>query len=327
MLKQNLIKCFTNAKLYLAFVLAALLAVSPLSVGTLPVAHAATITVDSTTNVVADDGVCTVREAITAANTDTASGATAGECPAGVGADTIELDISLTYLLDVVDNSTEGENGLPSITSEITINGNGSTIQRDALAPDFRIFHLGVGGTLTLNDVTITGGVASGPLVSGQRGGGIYNNGAVTFSNSTFLTIVDSTISDNSAADGLRGNSASLTGGGIYILGSAIIINNSTISGNSAPSLQGGGIWNRGSFLTIVDSTISDNSAADGGGIWNRGSLATVTRSTISGNSATLVGGGIKHEGTDQLTVTDSTISGNSATDGGGRRYPQQRQT
>jgi hypothetical protein len=248
MLKQNLIKCFTNAKLYLAFVLAALLAVSPLSVGTLPVAHAATITVDSTTNVVADDGVCTVREAITAANTDTASGATAGECPAGVGADTIELDISLTYLLDVVDNST-------------------------------------------------------------------------------FLTIVDSTISDNSAADGLRGNSASLTGGGIYILGSAIIINNSTISGNSAPSLQGGGIWNRGSFLTIVDSTISDNSAADGGGIWNRGSLATVTRSTISGNSATLVGGGIKHEGTDQLTVTDSTISGNSATDGGGRRYPQQRQT
>ena len=233
MLKQNLIKRFTNAKLYLAFVLAALLAVSPLSVGTLPVAHAATITVDSTTNVVADDGVCTVREAITAANTDTASGATAGECPAGVGADTIELDISLTYLLDVVDNSTEGGNGLPSITSEITINGNGSTIQRDALAPDFRIFHLGVGGTLTLNDVTITGGVASGPLVSGQRGGGI----------------------------------------------------------------------------------------------WNRGSLATVTRSTISGNSATLVGGGIKHEGTDQLTVTDSTISGNSATDGGGRRYPQQRQT
>ena len=310
MLKQNLIKRFTNAKLYLAFVLAALLAVSPLSVGTLPVAHAATITVDSTTNVVADDGVCTVREAITAANTDTASGATAGECPAGVGADTIELDISLTYLLDVVDNSTEGGNGLPSITSEITINGNGSTIQRDALAPDFRIFHLGVGGTLTLNDVTITGGVASGPLVSGQRGGGIYNNGAVTFSNST-----------------LRGNSASLTGGGIYILGSAIIINNRTISGNSAPSLQGGGIWNRGSFLTIVDSTISDNSAADGGGIWNRGSLATVTRSTISGNSATLVGGGIKHEGTDQLTVTDSTISGNSATDGGGRRYLQQRQT
>ena len=54
-------------------------------------AHAATITVNTTADVVADDGVCSLREAITAANTDTSSGATGGECAAGSGADTITL--------------------------------------------------------------------------------------------------------------------------------------------------------------------------------------------------------------------------------------------
>ena len=38
------------------------------------------IAVNSTTNTVANDGLCTLTEAITAANTDTASGALAGEC-------------------------------------------------------------------------------------------------------------------------------------------------------------------------------------------------------------------------------------------------------
>src|SRR5689334_9821322 len=38
------------------------------------------ITVNSTADTVANDGQCTLREAITAANTDTASGAAAGEC-------------------------------------------------------------------------------------------------------------------------------------------------------------------------------------------------------------------------------------------------------
>ena len=49
-------------------------------------AHAASIVVNSSADTVADDGFCTLREAITAANTDTASGAMLGECSAGSGA-------------------------------------------------------------------------------------------------------------------------------------------------------------------------------------------------------------------------------------------------
>ena len=58
-------------------------------------AVAATITVNSTSDVAANDGKCTLREAITATNTNTASGAAAGECPAGGAAPvTINFNIS-----------------------------------------------------------------------------------------------------------------------------------------------------------------------------------------------------------------------------------------
>lgn len=48
-----------------------------------PSAHAASIVVNSAADRAADDGECTLREALTAANTDTASGAAAGECAPG----------------------------------------------------------------------------------------------------------------------------------------------------------------------------------------------------------------------------------------------------
>ena len=52
------------------------------------------ITVSSVADTAANDGVCTLREAIIAANTNTASGAAAGECAAGAaGLDTIAFAI------------------------------------------------------------------------------------------------------------------------------------------------------------------------------------------------------------------------------------------
>ncbi len=54
-------------------------------------ASAATITVTTTADTVANDGQCSLREALNAAATDTGSGSAAGECAAGAGADTIVL--------------------------------------------------------------------------------------------------------------------------------------------------------------------------------------------------------------------------------------------
>src|SRR5882762_9864130 len=97
---------------------------------------ASTITVNSTADVAnSGDGLCTLREAITAANNNTASGVTAGECLAGSsnGSDTISFSVSGTINLT---------GALPNITSSMSVNGPGSgqlTIQRN-IGGDYRIF-------------------------------------------------------------------------------------------------------------------------------------------------------------------------------------------
>lgn len=77
-------------------------------------ATAATLTVNSTANTIADDGLCTLHEAIEAANTDTASGASPGECAAGSGNDTIEFSVAGTI---------QPDGALPDITTVIHVDG------------------------------------------------------------------------------------------------------------------------------------------------------------------------------------------------------------
>ena len=112
---------------------------------------------------------CTLVNAITAANTDTATGG----CPAGSGADTIVLPAGSTQTLTTVNNSTYGPTGLPVISSAITIEGQGSTIRRDSGAPEFRLFAVNSTGDLTLNETTVSGGATP----SGGSGGGMCNYG------------------------------------------------------------------------------------------------------------------------------------------------------
>jgi hypothetical protein len=222
----------------------------------------------------------------------------------------IVLQSGQTYTLSLDNRATPGDGPTADeddldIRSEIIIQGNGATIQRDPTlrchlnrvsnTGEFRIFEVTGTGDLTLQNVTVRNGCADGSV---DFGGGI-----LVYSNGT-LNAMGSTISGNSAGSG---------GGGIGNFGIATITN-STISGNSA-SGSGGGIWNFDT-VTITNSTISGNSARVGGGIWNFDTV-TITNSTISGNSARGSGGGIDNErGT--LNVTGSTISGNSAGSGGG---------
>jgi|GEM_PF-649418 len=233
---------------------------------------------------------CDLADAIVAANTDTATGV----CAAGTsGADTIEL-LDNVNLYSVNNGSGASVNGLPLITSEITIEGAGFTIARDGGAPQFRILAVEPSGDLTLNNMTISGG----SLPAGANGGGIVSRGALTLNNST--------ISGNSTSGSNRG-------GGIHSSGT-LVMNNSTVSGNSAGG--GGGIYSGGT-LAMNNSTVSGNSANSAGGIFNNGT-GTLSNSTVSGNSANSVGGGIINNGT--VTLTNSTVSGNSGTESGGIR-------
>lgn len=186
-------------------------------------------------------GGCTLADAISSANTDSA----VGSCAAGSGADIVRLtsDLMLTA-------------GLPSVTTEISVEGGGFTVARDPVAPEFRFFRVNTGGKLTVSDATLTGG-------SADAGGAISNDG--------ILTLVNSTLSNNSAG---------IFGGAIY-----------------------SGFYGK---VNIVDSSLIDNNSF--GGLFSYASEITISGSTISGNS---FDGVVVFYGSDPVTITNSTISGN----------------
>ncbi|MEZ4768078.1 MAG: right-handed parallel beta-helix repeat-containing protein, partial [Caldilineales bacterium] len=258
------------------------------------VGPAATIIVTNGTSTVATGDGCSLPEAMINANADDQSGST--DCAAGNGADIIDLQTNVT--LTAVNNTTSGNNGLPVVSSAITIEGNDHTISRQAGSPDFRIMFVGSGGNLTLNSATISGGIASGSAPA-NRGGAINISGAQ-------LTVTNSTLS---------GNSSSSYGGALEARYSTVTVSNSTISDNVATVL-GGGIFARQSSGTVTDSVLSGNSAQSGGGIGVLSSTITVSGSTLSGNSSTW-GGGIDVSSA-SLAISNSVLSGNSASTSGG---------
>jgi CSLREA domain-containing protein len=264
----------------------------------------ATIIVTSIDDVIGDDGVCTLREAIIAANTNTPSGLAAGECQAGLefATDTILLAPDAIYSLTIDSTNEDGAldgdldiwDNSPATDLVIRVEGGGAaTISQDASVDD-RVLDI-LGATVQIEGLTLTGGS------NVWTGGGVQNTGT--------LTATGSTISNNTVTGG---------GGGIWSSGT-LTVDATTVSYNSA--IWGGGIVNRpDAMLTVIASTIADNVAGEqGGGIVNRdGGTALVDGSTIFNNSVLNDGGGgILNEGS--LTLTNSNISGNTANhDGGG---------
>ncbi len=233
---------------------------------------------------------CTLVDAVTAANSDTAT----GSCPAGSGADTIVLAAAATYTLNSAQpggDPAAGYTALPLVTSTITITGNSATI---AASGAFRLFAVISSGDLTLNSVTLSGG--SDSSLSGGGAVMVYG-GSFTANNSTFS---HNTAKYGGAISALDGGSATLSG--------------STVSNNIATEL-GGGIAIGGGTLHLTDSTVSGNETSDGGGVWSNGTF-TLTSSTISGNTAHGSGGALLNRGT--TTAIDATLTGNYAAAYGG---------
>jgi len=253
---------------------------------------------------IADGDVAGLIAAINAANTNP-------------GADIINLAPGGTYTLTAVNNVG---NGLPIITSQIIINGNGATIQRSSVTgtPDFRIFNIG-SGDLTLSGVTIRGGR------NFLGAGGILNLGTLTLINSTItsntadswgggiysigtMTLTNTTVSNNSTF----GGNFSGGGGGIFNQGT-MTLTGTTVSGNTTLG-RGGAIYNLDQTTTLINSTISGNTALNGGGIFNRYGTVVLIQVTTTGNIATDQGGGVwNFGGTTRLKNT--IVANNSPSD------------
>ena len=243
------------------------------------------------------DGLCTLREAIAAANTDTASGVSAGECGAGSnsGSDTISLT-------SVTGTITLGS-ALPTITSEMTFNGPGLSQLTISGNNTVRVFNITLGtGLVSFSGLTI----ANGRVM--DVGGGIFNQ------NGANVNVSDSTVSNNFAV--LGGGIANSSNG-------TFTITNSTLNNNSAGTAAG--CFNNSGTLNIIGSTLNNNTtgavpgSGNGGGINTGTGTLNVINSTFHNNSATGGGGGI-FNGSPSATinVTNSTIAQNFAIAGGG---------
>src|SRR6266566_2685553 len=226
------------------------------------------------------------------------------------GGATINLAAGCTYQLTAANNTSLalGSNGLPVITSPITLNGSGTTIAGNDTT--FRVLEVSGTGNLTLQGLTITGGTTGG------MGGGILNLEGT-------LTLNHSQVSGNAAQGGPMSNGGGIASGtlGTGPLGTTTL-NASQVTGNTAAT-GGGGIasgtggmgTNSASTLVLNSSQVTGNTAKGGpragaGGIAN-GGTATLNASQVTGNTAPGgFGGGILNHG--QMTIHASIVANNT---------------
>ena len=270
--------------------------------------RAADITVNTTGDENNTDGDCSLREAIIAANTDSAVDA----CPAGSGADTIILPAGTFTFSLAGSGENDAATGDLDITGDLAIQGAGlldTFINANGLD---RVFELLNGSVVSLTDLTFHGGSSTG------AGGNIR---VAELSSLTFLraragdTVAGSSTSiyviNGSTLDIFFSRVVNSLSGGIYIqAGATANIYNSAIVNNEKPDSSGGGI-SLGGTLTIVNSTISGNSAGfQGGGIFSGGTLAlynvTIANNT-AGTNAAGYGGGL-YTGLDGTTTMHNSI-------------------
>ncbi len=256
-----------DPRLALFLTLLSLLCIAPMTT------FAADISVNGST--------CTLADAIAAANIDSA---VAG-CSAGSGADTITLTRNVTLT-----------GSLPIINSEITIEGAEYSVSGDDAHQIFMVD----GGTLTLNDLTVSNGL------SATTGGAIY------IANEASLTLNRSMVLNSAGND---------SGGGIYSNNSDVTLNESTIKGNTTKRSHGGGVYfvstTDDHFLDITRSYFRNNTAIqDGGAVYLSGGGAKSLKSSFFYNTADE--GGALEINSSTLVATNSTFGYNSAREGGG---------
>jgi hypothetical protein len=243
------------------------------------------------------------------------------------GANTITLAAGKSFTLTAPSN-TGGATGLPAIAANdnLTIVGNGEVIQRSSSksTPAFGILYVGSGATLTLQNLTVAGGVA-------PQGGGIYNAGSLTLSN---VIVQDNLATTGQAWGGGIYSSGSLTmTGGAIQNNVALGINGLSVTsgGNkhSASGTGGGGLYTSGGSAcggglyvsgpaTLTGVTIAANLAQGGNGA-DGGAPGYLSVVGTLGGSA--YGGGV-YAVDATLTMTGCTVSSNKAQGGQGGRNP-----
>jgi hypothetical protein len=287
--------------------------------------------VNSTADLPVDltDAVVTLRDAITAANTNVAvsPGGPTGEADG----DIIRFDTATFGGAGGIIILTQGD--LP-VTDDVTIDGTtgsgtGATLVTVSGGGVSRIFSIetdtGVGTSkaVTLTGLTLTAGDGTG-TTAGNDGKG----GAIFIGDGEDVTVQNTTV---------QSSTATLQGGGIYAGNGTLDITSSKIGVGGAGNLAqgaaatdgGGGLYVLGGTATITNSSFTQNQAAgtsgSGGAILLNGGTLTVTGGSITQNQSQRAGGGIEIRSTvsnatatlTNVTVTQNTTGVNPGNGGG----------
>lgn len=264
-------------------------------------AYAAVITVNTSADEYNNDGDCSLREAIMAANADTAVDA----CTPGSNHDEIQFSLSTPAIITL----TLGQ--IVIETDPLTLTGPGSDQLTISGNNGARIFDIATGIPVTLTNLTMQNGRAA------TAGGAVRSAGN--------LVISDAVLRHNSAnADGgalsvtgnltltntdVLSNTASGEGGGVKVTGPMVVVNG-RFQNNQSGS-YGGGIY-ANTNITINDTQFVSNTAASyAGAVW-AWTHATIANATFDHNRATNLNAGAIYVRYD-LALTDSTFSHNSA--------------
>lgn len=244
-------------------------------------------------------GACSLRAAIQEANA-------AAPSPRTIILDVNEAQVSIGHQVDPSSNfPNSGQiDGLPNVanvsgwsdesTGDLDIVGNVSIVGNQTsrsvirgLGGD-RIFKVHPNGSLSLQRVTISGGVAP----ADQGGGGILSAGTVELDRVA--------ISGNTSLSAGNG----LGGGGIALWGGSLLVRDSTFAGNTA-EIGGGLLASNLATAAISGSTFVENTATIGSG------LPTVDPERIGG-------GGIVALKSGAIEVSNTTFSANQAVNAAG---------
>jgi CSLREA domain-containing protein/uncharacterized repeat protein (TIGR01451 family) len=240
-------------------------------------ASAATITVNSSTDVAANDGVCTLREAIIAANDDMTSGASAGECAAGSAAapDSIVFNIAGAGVHTISVLTSPLPPIEPTAASPVTIDGftqPGASANTLATGSD-AVYRIRLDGV----SLGASAGTNFGLRIWGTSGGNTVRGFVITrfMDGGILLSAPNSTIEGNFVGVTETGTSAGNGNGGLGLGG--IVIRPEDIDGdldfdtNAAGNTIGGTVpadrnviaGNIGPGIRIIDGVPSDAFTAD----------------------------------------------------------------
>jgi len=311
-------------------------------------AGAATITVNTDGDVIANDNQCSLREAVIAANTNAPVGGCAAGDPLPI-VDTIAFanlpgSPDVFFLTIPGTGEDAAATGDLDITEDVNLVGSADTTIVDGGQVD-RVFHIFPGVTVTITDLQIRHGRA-------HVGAGIENSGTLTLQHTTVtanlasctycsvdgagirnfgtLTLSDSRVSYNLAScaeDGCQASGGGIANwGSLTLTNSQVWVNTATCTG-VACTARGGGIENVDPLTINGGSVVSGNTAScsgddcvsEGGAIVNLAGVDIVDAGVVDGNLVTCYGemciargGGILNFGS-AVTITNSRVSSNHA--------------